>query len=210
MADGALFVVVPPMATVAAGWIELSLDLVQGHEIAAMRHFAFGAASVLVGGLRRIDLAGMAIPAEGTLVAGCAEAVVGAGIQTMVADECRRMAECLGSLHGTLILIFVAFKTVELPLGGQRLRVGGGQYALPGAGGNHGGQPDQKQGEESQGAESHLWPPLPVQIAGGSTLGMVGHGAAESRRQEIFVVDAPCDIKILPFIKRIYYSKCHS
>lgn len=106
------------MAAVAAGRIKLALDLVQGHEIAAVRHLPVRPHAVPDGGFH-LDLVGMAVVAERALVAVRAEAVVRGSIKAVVFNECRRVAEHGKWLHGSLLLVFMAFRAIHLLSHGQ-------------------------------------------------------------------------------------------
>ena len=69
MAGDAAFVVGTAMAPVAAGRIELAFNLVQRHEVPAMRHFTIGAIAIFNGWLH-FNLVGMAIVTERAFMAG--------------------------------------------------------------------------------------------------------------------------------------------
>jgi len=63
VAGDAAFVVGTAMAAVAAGRIELAFDLVQRHEVSAVRHITIGTIAVFKRRLH-LDLVGVAIIAE--------------------------------------------------------------------------------------------------------------------------------------------------
>lgn len=88
----ATLVVGSAVAAVATGRVELSFNLVQGDEVAAMLHFTVRPVAVACGGLH-FHLVGVAVVAEGAFVTGGAEPVIRCGVETVTLDEGRRMAE---------------------------------------------------------------------------------------------------------------------
>jgi len=69
VAGDAAFIVGTSMAAIAAGRIEFALDLVQGHEVSTMRHVTVRPVAILDGRFH-LDLIGVTVVAEGTLVTG--------------------------------------------------------------------------------------------------------------------------------------------
>ena len=108
MAGDTSFVVGSAVTAVAAGRVEFAFDLVQGHEVAAMRHFAVRTVTIFQGRLH-FDLVGVAIAAERHFMACGAEAVVGGGIETVIFYKNRGVAEGVEAFHGSLLLVFMAF-----------------------------------------------------------------------------------------------------
>ena len=86
MASDTSFIVGPAVAAIAAGWVKLPLNLVQGNEIAAVLKVTIRAVAVSRGRLH-FNLVGVTVIAEGTFVAGGAEPVIGRGIEAVVLDE---------------------------------------------------------------------------------------------------------------------------
>lgn len=120
MTGDAAFVIGPAVAAVAAGRIKLPFNFVQGDEIAAMREIPVRTIAI-AGGRLHFDLVGMAVVAEGAFVTGGAKPVIRCGIEAVILDEGRCMAERVEGLHGPFLLVFVAFGAVYLLTDGQRL-----------------------------------------------------------------------------------------
>src|SRR6185369_6018571 len=164
MTSHAALVVASAVAAVAAGRVELSFNLVQGDEIAAVLELSVGAVAVFQGRLH-FNLVGVAVIAEGTLVAGGTKPVVRRGVEAMILDEGRGVAERIESLHGALLLVYMAFGAVYLLSDGQRfgMRSGKAREAFhPGAGGYYTDESGQCQEREQQLADFHFFPPVPV------------------------------------------------
>lgn len=152
MAGHAALVVGTSMAAVAAIRVKLSLDLVHGNEIAAVLHLPVRSMAVFQRRLH-FNFIGMAVGTEGALVTGGAETVVAGSIEAMVFYERRRVAESAESLQGPLLLVFMAFRTVNLLADGQGFGMGSRQnrdgFHL-GAGGEYHDQPAQNKGRQCQ------------------------------------------------------------
>ena len=101
------------MAAIADCRIKFTLDLVHGHEVTAMGHFPVRAMAVLY---RRLHfcLIGVAVAAERTLMAGAAEPVIRGGVETVILDKGRCMAESIKCLERAFLLILVTLGTTYL------------------------------------------------------------------------------------------------
>lgn len=86
MASHAALVVGSAVATVAAGRVKFSFDLVHCHEVATVRHFTVRTVAVFNRRLH-FNLIGVAVITEGALVTGGAETIIRRGIESMILDE---------------------------------------------------------------------------------------------------------------------------
>jgi hypothetical protein len=92
VARHAAFVIGSAVTAVAAGRIKFAFDLVQGHEVAAVRHLHVRAVAVFYGRLH-FDLVGMAVGAEGGFVTRGAEPVIRRSVEAVILDKGPGMAK---------------------------------------------------------------------------------------------------------------------
>ena len=165
MTGYAAFVVGSAVAAIAAGRVEFPFNFVQSDVVAAMLEVTVGTVAI-AGGWFHFHLVGMAVVAEGAFMAGGAEPVVGGGVEAVVLDESRSMAESVKGFHRAFLLVFMAFGAVYLLSDGEGFRVGCGKAGYGfhlGAGGDGNDESGQSQKRKCHGG-SHFFPPMPVKV----------------------------------------------
>jgi len=101
--------------------VKLAFYLMERHKITPVRHHPIRPISVLYRRLH-LNLIGVSIGTERSLVAGGTKAIIPGRIETVIRYERRRMIKSRKGLHRPPLLIGMAFRTTH-PAGFQGLRM---------------------------------------------------------------------------------------
>ena len=162
MAGITAFVIAAPVTTVTAGRIEFPFYLVDGHVVAAVRHFPVGAVAVL-GRRLHFRVVGVAVGAERGLVTGGTETVVLRSVEAMIFYEYRGVVKGFSRFHGPFLLIFMTFAAGDLLAGGNRFGMGAVAVRRcfhAGTRGEQGEEAGKEQGDGGKMESFHFFPPI--------------------------------------------------